>query len=193
MADAAAARTAIEAKARLIRLVLFDVDGVLTDGRVLLHSDGSESKQFEIRDGTGIVLAQRAGLTIGFLSARMSAPTARRAAELGVTLLRHGVASKLQAYEQILDEKHMDDEQVAYMGDDILDLPVLVRAGLAAAPADARDEVRLRAHWVSAASGGRGAARELVEVILRAQGKWEAIVRELTNDAAPAAGGEGRP
>src|SRR6266581_6374142 len=105
----------LHAKASRILLLLFDVDGVLTDGKILLHADGSESKQFDIKDGTGIVLAQRAGITVGFLSARRSAPTAQRAAQLGVTLLHQGVASKLETYEQIVDRLLVDDEQVAYM------------------------------------------------------------------------------
>jgi len=180
----------IAARARRIRLVLFDVDGVLTDGTILLHADGSESKRFDIKDGTGIVLAQRAGMTVGFLSARMSAPTAQRAAQLGVTLLHQGVASKLETYEQIVDQLLVEDDEVAYMGDDIVDLPVLARAGLAAAPADASPDVRPRVHWVSGAAGGHGAARELVELILRAQEKWEPIVREYLRDPALAAGGE---
>ena len=93
-----------EAQARRIKLILFDVDGVLTDGKILLHPDGTESKQFDIKDGTGIVLAQRAGLTVGFLSARTSTPTTRRAAQLGVTLLHQGVPSKIETYDQIVDE-----------------------------------------------------------------------------------------
>ncbi len=173
--------------------MLFDVDGVLTDGKILLHADGTESKQFDIKDGTGIVLAQRAGLTVGFLSARMSAPTARRAAQLGVTLLHQGVANKLETYEQIVDQLHVNDDHVAYMGDDIADLPVLARAGLAAAPADAAANVTSRVHWVSLARGGHGAARELIEVILRAQEKWDPIVREYLKETAVAAGGERQP
>jgi 3-deoxy-D-manno-octulosonate 8-phosphate phosphatase (KDO 8-P phosphatase) len=168
----------IEAQARRIKLILFDVDGVLTDGKILLHPDGSESKQFDIKDGTGIVLAQRAGLTVGFLSARTSTPTAQRAAQLGVTLIHQGVPSKIETYEQIVDELLLEDEQVAYMGDDVVDLAVLQRAGLSAAPADAVDEVRSRVHWVSRCSGGQGAARALIELILRSQDKWEALVDE---------------
>src|SRR5215813_3774173 len=103
----------VTARAARIKLVLFDVDGVLTDGTVLLHADGSESKQFDIKDGTGIVLAQRAGLTVGFLSARTSAPTAQRAAQLGVTLLHQGVTSKLETYDQIVDELLLENQQVA--------------------------------------------------------------------------------
>jgi 3-deoxy-D-manno-octulosonate 8-phosphate phosphatase (KDO 8-P phosphatase) len=173
----------IEAQARRIRLILFDVDGVLTDGKILLHPDGTESKLFDIKDGTGIVLAQRVGLTVGFLSARNSTPTAQRAAQLGVTLLHQGVPSKIETYDQIVDELLLEDDQVAYMGDDVVDLAVLRRAGLSAAPADAVEEVRSRVHWVSRCRGGHGAARELVELILRAQDKWDPLVDEYLSAA----------
>ena len=166
----------MDARASKIKLLLFDVDGVLTDGKILLHADGTESKQFDIKDGTAIVWAQRAGLTVGFLSARTSAATAQRAAQLGVAVVHQGVASKLEAYAGIVQHQGLTDEQVAYMGDDILDLPVLGRVGLSAAPADAVDDVRARVHWVSRLRGGNGAARELVELILRAQGRLEGIV-----------------
>src|SRR5262245_4223985 len=163
-------------QARAIKLILFDVDGVLTDGKILLHADGSESKQFDIKDGSAIVWASRLGLTVGFLSARMSASTAQRAAQLGVTLVHQGVPSKLETFEQIVDELLLDNEHVAYMGDDVLDLPVLMRAGLSTATADAAGAVRERVHWVSQARGGDGAARELIEMILKAQDKWEGLV-----------------
>jgi len=156
--------------------VLLDVDGVLTDGKILLHADGTESKRFDIKDGTAIVWAQRSGLRVGFLSARTSAATAQRAAQLAVTVVHQGVSSKLDTYEQILDDLELTHEHVAYMGDDLLDLPVLERAGLAAAPADAVADVRSRVHWISTARGGDGAVRELVETILRAQDKWTALL-----------------
>jgi 3-deoxy-D-manno-octulosonate 8-phosphate phosphatase (KDO 8-P phosphatase) len=180
-------------RAAPIKLVLFDVDGVLTDGKILLHADGSESKQFDIKDGTGIVWAQRLGLTVGFLSARTSASTSQRAAQLGVTLVHQGVPSKLETYEQIVDELLLENAQVAYMGDDVLDLPVLLRAGLAAAPADAVDDVRTRVHWVSEARGGEGAARELITMILKEQGKWDDLLdaylgEALAGDEAPVPG-----
>ena len=174
----------INAKASQIKLLLFDVDGVLTDGKILLHADGSESKQFDIKDGTGIIWAQRAGLTVGLLSARTSAATGQRAAQLGITLVHQGVVSKLESYEQIVDSLLLEDEQVAYMGDDVLDLPVLLRVGLATAPADAVEDVRSRVDWVSTASGGQGAARDLIEVILRAQGRWDAILAEYVEEEA---------
>jgi 3-deoxy-D-manno-octulosonate 8-phosphate phosphatase (KDO 8-P phosphatase) len=166
----------IEEQAARIRLILFDVDGVLTDGTLLLHADGTESKVFDIKDGTGIVWAQRLGLTVGFLSARSSAATAQRATQLGITLVHQGVSSKLETYEQIADSLMLEDEEVAYMGDDILDLPVLARVGLAAAPADAAADVRERVHWIAHANGGAGAARELIELILRAQGLWDTVM-----------------
>jgi 3-deoxy-D-manno-octulosonate 8-phosphate phosphatase (KDO 8-P phosphatase) len=170
----------VDKRAARIRLVLFDVDGVLTDGRVVLHGDGSESKQFHIRDGIVMVWAQRVGLKIGLLSARMSATTAERAAQLGITLVHQGVPSKIDAYDEIVSDIGLSDEDVAYMGDDIVDIAVLSRVGLAAAPADAVPEVRERVHWLAPSAGGAGAARELLELILRAQGRWDAIVRSFT-------------
>jgi 3-deoxy-D-manno-octulosonate 8-phosphate phosphatase (KDO 8-P phosphatase) len=165
-------------KAAGIRLLLFDVDGVLTDGRILLHGDGSESKQFSIRDGTGIVWAQRAGIAVGILSARRSTATAARAAQLGIRIVRQQAGEKLEMYRELLAQEGIDDAAVAFMGDDLLDLPVLGRVGLSAAPADAAPEVRSRVDWVSACAGGNGAARELVEAILRAQGRWDALLRD---------------
>lgn len=165
-----------EARARRVRLLLFDVDGVLTDGKILLHADGTESKRFDIKDGTAIVWAQRSGLTVGFLSARSSAATAQRAAQLGVTTVHQGVAAKLDGYEEVIRIIGVSDEEVAYMGDDLLDLPVLSRVGLSAAPADAAPLVRSRVHWVATARGGDGAARELIELVLQAQDRWQALV-----------------
>jgi 3-deoxy-D-manno-octulosonate 8-phosphate phosphatase (KDO 8-P phosphatase) len=161
-----------------IRLLLFDVDGVLTDGVVVMHADGSDAKGFHIRDGAAMVWAQRAGLTVGLLSARSSGATTQRAAQLAIRLVVQGVASKLDAYERILRDTGLQDAAVSYMGDDLLDLPVLARAGLSAAPADAAPEVRARVNWVSAAPGGRGAVREFIEMVLRTQNRWDAVVRE---------------
>ena len=161
-----------------IRLLLFDVDGVLTDGVVLMHADGSEAKGFHIRDGAAMVWAQRAGLTVGLLSARSSGATTHRAAQLAIRLVVQGAHSKLAAYERILRDTGLSDQAVAYMGDDLLDLPVLSRVGLSAAPADAAAEVVAQVHWVSTARGGRGAVREFIEMVLRAQNRWDSVVRE---------------
>ncbi len=167
---------ALAARARCIKLLLFDVDGVLTDGKVLIHADGSESKQFAIKDGIAIVAAQRSGLLTGVLSGRASAATVHRARQLGMTVVRENAAAKIVTYEEILAAHDLRDDQVAYMGDDLLDLPVLLRAGLSAAPVDAVPEVRERVAWLSQSRGGEGAARELIEFVLRAQGKWDGIV-----------------
>jgi 3-deoxy-D-manno-octulosonate 8-phosphate phosphatase (KDO 8-P phosphatase) len=184
----------IDARARGLRLLLFDVDGVMTDGRVLLHSDGTESKQFHIRDGTALVWARRAGLLIGLLSARSSASTALRAQQLGIPIVKQGVEDKLSAYEGILAEHGLTDDQVSFMGDDVLDLPVLLRVGLACAPADAAPDVRSRVHWVSGVRGGEGAIREFVDLVLRAQGSWDGLLASYLPEPAtvPPRGGETR-
>ena len=166
----------LAARAARVRLVLLDVDGVLTDGGVELNGDGTESKRFFIRDGIAMVWAQRAGLTVGILSARSSPSTHQRAAQLGITLVYQGVSSKLHTYDQIVGDIGLDDEQVAYMGDDVVDLGVLARVGLAAAPADAVAEVRDVVHMLAQAPAGRGAVREFLELILKAQGRWAGIV-----------------
>jgi 3-deoxy-D-manno-octulosonate 8-phosphate phosphatase (KDO 8-P phosphatase) len=176
----------VDRRAAAIRLILFDVDGVLTDGHVTINADGTESKTFAIRDGIAIVWAQRAGIRVGFLSARLSPTTPHRAAQLGVTLVYHGVSSKLATYERILNELRLADAAVAYMGDDVVDLAVLARVGLSTAPSDAVDDVRTRVHWVTAAPGGGGAAREMVERILRAQGQWEGVVASYLDEPGEA-------
>jgi 3-deoxy-D-manno-octulosonate 8-phosphate phosphatase (KDO 8-P phosphatase) len=170
--------TSLHDKASRIRLLLLDVDGVLTDGVVLMHADGTESKGFHIRDGAAIVWAQRAGIPVGLLSARTSGATTHRAAQLAVRIVAQGVKSKLASYDQIVRDAALDDAAVAYMGDDLLDLPVIARAGLSGAPADAAPEVRARVDWVSQCAGGRGAVREFIELVLRAQDRWERVTRD---------------
>ncbi len=159
-----------------IRVLLFDVDGVLTDGGVIVHADGSESKRFDIKDGAAIVLARRAGLIVGLISARISPSTQHRARQLGMDPVRQGVTDKAATLEALMEEHGWPPEDIAYMGDDVVDLPVLARVGLAACPADAVPEVRAAAHLVSGRPGGRGAARSLIEDILRAQGRWDTLV-----------------
>jgi 3-deoxy-D-manno-octulosonate 8-phosphate phosphatase (KDO 8-P phosphatase) len=167
----------LQARARRLRLILLDVDGVLTDGTVAIHSTGGESKSFHIRDGAAIIWARREGLEIGLLSGRPSDATSRRAAELGITVVLQAGPDKMRGYQEILAARTCDESQVAYMADDLLDLSVLERVGLSAAPADAVAEVRNRVDWVSTQPGGRGAVRELLELVLRAQGKWDRIVQ----------------
>ena len=163
-------------QAARIRLLLFDVDGVLTDGHILVHPDGTESKTFSIRDGTGIVWAHRAGLRTGLLSGRHSPATAIRAAQLGIPIVRHQRGDKLEVFEGVLRDEGIAADVVGFLGDDLLDLPVLLRVGLSAAPADADPEVARRVDWVSRFPGGGGAARELIELVLRAQGKWDEVL-----------------
>ncbi|MQA28573.1 MAG: HAD hydrolase family protein [Luteitalea sp.] len=163
--------------------MLFDVDGVLTDGVVVVHADGTESKNFAIRDGIAMIWAQRAGIRVGFLSARNSPTTPQRAAQLGITLVYQGVLNKLASYEQIVSDLKLANEDVAYMGDDIVDLAVLKRVGLSAAPADAVLEVRSRVDVVTTSGGGRGAGRELIELVLRAQGVWDGVVEAYLNES----------
>jgi 3-deoxy-D-manno-octulosonate 8-phosphate phosphatase (KDO 8-P phosphatase) len=166
----------LQSKAARIKLILFDVDGVLTDGTVLVHGDGSESKDFFIRDGIAMVWAERQGLEVGLLSARNSPTTIHRAKQLGLKIVYQGVSSKADTLSEILATEGIDAADTAYMGDDIVDLAVLARVGLSTAPADAVAEVRERVDWTSAFAGGRGAARELIEMILKAQNRWHDIV-----------------
>lgn len=159
-------------RALRIRLFLFDVDGVLTDGSVLIHADGTESKLFHIRDGTGFVHAHKEGLLTGLISARFSASTAHRASQLNIKILHQGVADKLRTYENVRDAHGLRDDEIAYMGDDLVDLPILERVGLSAAPADAVRDVTTVVHFVSVLGGGRGAARDFIEHVMRVQAKW---------------------
>ncbi len=175
---------ALAARCRALKLLLSDVDGVMTDGTVLLLPDGREAKSFHIRDGLAVVLAHRAGLRTGIITGRSSEVVARRAAELGMDVVRQGVADKGQALAAILAEHDLRPEEVAYVGDDLNDLSVLNQVGLSAAPADAALEVRLQAFMVTDAPGGRGCLREFVEAILRARGDWERIVATLGDDPA---------
>jgi 3-deoxy-D-manno-octulosonate 8-phosphate phosphatase (KDO 8-P phosphatase) len=178
------ADVSLEVKAARIKLLLFDVDGVLTDGRVLIHADATESKYFGIRDGIAMVWAQRAGLRIGLLSARTSATTVHRASQLGVTLIQQGVSNKTDSYRHMRDSEGLSDADVAYMGDDIVDLAVLRRVGLSAAPADAVDEVRSSVDWVSSRPGGAGAVRELIEMVLKQQDRWAAVVGDYLDESS---------
>jgi 3-deoxy-D-manno-octulosonate 8-phosphate phosphatase (KDO 8-P phosphatase) len=177
---------AVADRARRLRLLLFDVDGVLTDGTILLDAEGRESKRFHIRDGTALVWARQAGLLTGVLSARTAAATAERARQLGIHIVRQQATDKAAAFAEILAEQGLAAEEVAFMGDDLMDLPVLRQVGLAAAPADAVADVRARVHVVTPHPGGAGAVRDLIEGVLRAQGRWTAIAaRYLDAEAAP--------
>lgn len=173
--DATFARRAAE-----LEWLLCDVDGVLTDGRLLFSPRGQVSQAFDIKDGLGLKLAQGAGLKVGILTARKSAAAQRRAADLGLDAVVVGRFDKRDAFAELLAEHHSSEHRVAYIGDDLPDLPVLLRCGLSFAPADACAEVRAVVHRVLERRGGRGAVREMVELVLRARGAWENAVATFT-------------
>lgn len=159
-------------RARAIRLLVLDVDGVLTDGQLHYGPTGEEWKVFHVQDGLALVAAQRAGLQVAVLSARVSAAVSSRMADLGVHQVHQGVADKAEFLATLIRRLGLIPAQVAYMGDDLPDLPLLASVGLALAPCDAAPEVRAIAHWVARRSGGAGAVREAVEAILRARAAW---------------------
>src|SRR5215470_4690641 len=163
-------------RARRIMLLVLDCDGVMTDGRLILLPGGDETKSFDVRDGHAMVMARRAGLRIAIISGRGSSAVRARAEELGVVKLIENAWGKLEPYASLLAEEGVDQEQVCYVGDDLGDIPLLRRSGLAVAVADAVGEVKEVAHLVTTKSGGRGAVREVIELILKAQDKWEAAI-----------------
>lgn len=164
------------ARARRIRLMVFDVDGVLTDGSLHFGADGEMIKTFNVLDGHGIKLLQRSGIITAIISARQSALVTRRAADLGITHVQQGVHDKLSGYQALLAECGIEAEASGFIGDDVIDLPVLTRVGFAASVPNGHPEVRSRVHYVTTAGGGRGAVRELCDFILRAQGNYEAAL-----------------
>lgn len=167
---------ALLSAAQKIRLVVLDVDGVLTDGSIWTGPDGELVKRFYTRDGLGIILLQKAGIPVAILTGRISKQTAMRAAELGIKAVRQGKTFKGDDFLAIAKEFGVSLEEVAYMGDDVPDMAPLKLAGLPACPSDADPSVLPLAKFVSPASGGQGAVRSLAELILRAQGKWDDLI-----------------
>ena len=167
----------LAARLKRIKLFLCDVDGVMTDGAVYLGG-AQEIKRFHIRDGLGLIFLRRAGFKVGWVSARPSSVTEERAAELGIDFLvqQGDRMGKTGAVEKLLRRTRLDWDAVCFVGDDVVDLGPLRRAGFAVAVADARPEVRAAADYVTRAPGGHGAIREVAEMILQAQGKWDSIV-----------------
>lgn len=178
-------------RCRAIRLLVVDVDGVLTAGGIEYADGGEESKVFHVRDGAGLKLWRQAGKRAALITGRSTAVVARRARELGIDPALQGASDKEPAYRELLRSGPWSDEQVCYVGDDVPDVPLLARCGLAVAVADACAEAKARAHYVTAAPGGRGAVREVIELVLRCQGAWqEALARPGV--AANAAAGAGK-
>lgn len=172
----------IAERARSLEWLLLDVDGVFTDGKLVYGAKGEEWKVFDVRDGFGTRLVQRAGLKVGILSGRGNDALEARVNELEMDALIRNRSDKSTAFDEFLAEAETTPERVAYMGDDLLDLPVLRRAGLAFAPEDAVAEVRERVHRVLSRPGGHGAVRELCELLLRARGDWDRLIAPLLGD-----------
>jgi len=166
-------------RAARVRLIVLDADGVLTDGRIIMSSDGTETRAFDVTDGFGIRLARKAGLVLGVISGRRSEVLGRRAAELEIDEVHQGVLDKAGCLREILARRGLSPAETCFVGDDVIDLPPMRIAGFAAAPASAQPAVREAADFVAASPGGRGAVREVVELVLRASGRWEPALQEL--------------
>ncbi len=164
-------------KARQVKMLAMDVDGVLTDGRIIIGNGDGEFKSFNVLDGEGIVLARSAGLKIALISGRFSRATEKRAQELFIDDVYQGVNKKEEAYEELLKKYELTDAKVAYIGDDLLDLSIMKRVGLAVSVPNACEEIKKSAVYVTCFPGGHGAVREIVEFILKSQGKWEKILK----------------
>ncbi len=162
-------------KIKRIKLLILDVDGVLTDGSINYTDDGREFKSFDVKDGHGIKLLMRSGVEVALITARESNVVAIRAKDLGIKDVYQGRLEKLGAFEEILANKGLDADETAYAGDDIIDLPVLRRAGFSVAVQDAVEEVKQRVDHVTERPGGRGAVRELTDLILKVQGRWDEV------------------
>lgn len=158
-----------------IRLLLLDVDGVMTDGRIIYDDRGGETKAFDVKDGHGLKLLQRAGIRVGIITGRQSAVVDRRAAELGIDLVYQGAKDKLVPFAEILEKTGLHDEEVAYVGDDYPDLPILRRVGFAVTVADAVEDLKAHVHYVTRQGGGRGAVREICDLLLKESGRWEMV------------------
>lgn len=165
--------TTASEKAKRIRLLMLDVDGVLTDGRLFFAESGEALKVFNTLDGHGIKLLQRTGIEVGIITGRNSPMVAQRAKDLGVAILQQGREDKLNALNELLVDRHTEFDRIAFMGDDYPDLSVMTRVGLALAPSSAHPEVKRRAHWCSEARGGEGAVREACDWIMQAQQTYQ--------------------
>lgn len=168
-------KTTIQSKAKKIKLLLLDVDGVLTDGRIVLDNQGNELKAFHVRDGHGIVMAQRAGIIVGLITGRKSEVVNIRARELGINEVYQGAHEKITVYDSILKKYGFHDDDVAYMGDDVVDVGIFKRTGLAVTVADADPSVAPHVDMVTKTAGGRGAVREFINLILKHQGKLPSL------------------
>jgi len=169
----------VDRRARRIKLLLMDCDGVLTDGRIELLENGDEQKTFHARDGQGISLFHRAGFKTGIISGRTSSAVERRAQNLGMSYVRQYAKDKIKALDEIMAEAGISIDECAYIGDDLADIPVMLRVELAVAVADAVVETKQAAHYVTELRGGHGAVREVTDLILKAQGRWNELMKQF--------------
>jgi 3-deoxy-D-manno-octulosonate 8-phosphate phosphatase (KDO 8-P phosphatase) len=170
------AKEGLKRRLRRIRCLLMDVDGVLTDGKLHFTSDGKEFKTFDVQDGHSIGMAQRAGLIVGFVSGRPSKATTQRAADLRVKIVLQKPTNKMDMVEKVKQAHGLANDEIAFIGDDLVDLPVLRRVGLAVSVPNAVDEAKHMAHYITRRHGGDGAVREVIEMILKTQGSWKSVV-----------------
>lgn len=160
---------------KLIKLLILDVDGVLTDGKIIYNDSGEEIKAFDVKDGHGIKLLMRSGIEIALITGRESEVVLHRARDLGIEQVYQKVTNKMEVYEKILNDKKLEDENVGFVGDDLVDIPVLKRVGFSAAVLDAVSEVKEIADYIASKKGGGGAVREICELLLKAQNKWKGV------------------
>jgi 3-deoxy-D-manno-octulosonate 8-phosphate phosphatase (KDO 8-P phosphatase) len=158
-----------------IKLLLLDVDGVMTDGRIIYANGGEEAKAFDVKDGHGLKLIQRAGIQVGIITGRQSEIVARRAAELGIEIVYQGAKDKMQPFREILESLGLEPSEVAYVGDDVIDLPVMRQVGFSVTVADAVDDIKPYVDLVTSRPGGRGAVREVCDLLLKESGRWSSV------------------
>ncbi len=168
-------KKSLREKLQHIKILIMDVDGVMTDGRIIINDDGRETKNFDVRDGHGIKLVQRYGIEVALLTGRQSEVVKHRANELGITEVHQKIFNKKEVFAEILQKNNLNAYQAAFIGDDIIDIPVLKEAGFSATVADAIDIVKKTVDYVTKNKGGRGAVREVCEMLLQAQGRWPEI------------------
>jgi 3-deoxy-D-manno-octulosonate 8-phosphate phosphatase (KDO 8-P phosphatase) len=167
----------VRARVEQVKILVLDVDGVMTDGRLIYNDDGTESKAFDVRDGHGIKMLNQAGIETALISGRSSPLVKKRAADLGITEVAQGVRDKVPILKKVLSKKNLKLEEVAFVGDDVVDLNVMSRVGFAVVVADASEYLFDTAHYMTLAPGGRGAVREVAELILGVQGLWNKVAR----------------
>lgn len=174
-------------KIKTVKLLILDVDGVLTDGKIIINDQGIETKHFDVRDGHGLKLLMRYEVGVALITGRRSSVVEHRAKDLGIEAVYQGIWNKAETYEEILQKMNLHAEQTAFVGDDIVDIPIMRRVGFAVAVRDAAEETKKIAHYVTKRKGGHGAVREVCELILKAQDHWQDVVKKYQMDGfAPA-------